>query len=280
MLMEIDLAQLSGPCIGEIAKQTTSAEALAYIAEYAMGDGHYADDHEEYPDETYFYMDEVVMNEALSDETLNKLIMYNKSRDMHMCILEERSLSPEQVDLFIKSVNDLSLFEYLINEQNPELSKEQYDTIAKRIMSEDICVRDCYDHFYSYERDSVDEEIHRIAEHCTDQIANDLLGWWSVTIKVLFDYDVKFDVVILRLNEECTNYNTAHMATDFADTVANGIMRGTMKIMNCTDCESDEERSFDDTILAITRKCSRNVSVSLNIWRCDYKKHAARKTNN
>ena len=50
MLFEIDLAQLSCPCIGEIAKQATSAEALDSIAEYAMGAGFYVDEHEPYHD--------------------------------------------------------------------------------------------------------------------------------------------------------------------------------------------------------------------------------------
>ena len=277
MLFEIDLAQLSCPCIGEIAKQATSAEALDSIAEYAMGAGFYVDEHEPYHDETYYYMDEVIMNPNLSEATLAKLIRYNKSKDMHMCLIEERTLTVEQLDAFIKSINDLSLIEFLIEKQHPHFNADQYDTIARRIMSTEICVRDCYDYFFSHEENSVDEEIHEIASHCTEQVAKNLLGWWSVAKKNLYDYEVNFTLINTKSKEQWKGFDTSDMDEKTADSIAEGIMRDIFQLADCKDSDSDDERSFDDAILAIEEKCSSEVKIRLDSLRCDFKKAEARK---
>ena len=91
MLFNIDLAQFTNTCIGEIAKQSSSGEELDLIAEYAMGEGEYTDYNSKFPDESYFYMDEVIMNVNLTPETVSKLIKYNKSRDIHRPVINRIS---------------------------------------------------------------------------------------------------------------------------------------------------------------------------------------------
>ena len=122
------------------------------------------------------------MNQSLSDDTLSKLIKYDKSRDLHMCIIGERKLNDNQIDLMINHITDLSIIHYLIEKQTPMLTTKQYDTIARRIMSGDICIKDCYNFFKDFEAKCVDKEIYEISRHCTEQIARDLLGWWSVIV--------------------------------------------------------------------------------------------------
>lgn len=272
MLFNIDLAQLTNPCIGEIAKQSSSGEELDFIAEYAMGEGEYTDYNSKFPDESYFYMDEVIMNVNLTPETVSKLIKYNKSRDIHMTIIEERKLTDEQLDCFIKSITDLSLIEYLIEKQKPNYSKDQYDSIARNIMDGSIRIRDCYDYHYSDEAIRVDEEIQRVAARCTQPVGNALLGWWSINKKANFGYEIVFDVFHIEGQAVDEAVSTMDMSSDEADHIAKSIICNWVELQNCTDRDNGDERDLSDVYYAIAMKCSIDMRVNLMIWRADYKK--------
>ncbi len=277
MLFNIDLSQLSKPCIGEIAKQSKSASELDSIAQYAIENEDTLEAKGPYEDEACIYLDEVIKNEYLSDDTVERLIRYQGSVDLHMGIIQDRKLNSKQIDLMIKFVTDLSMITFMRDKQSMELSKEQWDTIANRIMSGEICVRDCYNYFYSWEVESVDEEIRRIAEECTEPVGEKLLNWWQNSVrKAFFDYEACFSLRNCLNNQVFHGFDTADMTEEIADHVAACILHAFFQLENCRDSENDAERSIDDVVLAIVKKCSSNYSTRLHIWRSDRQREAKR----
>ncbi len=181
MKLDIELENCSMVFISELAKMTTSAEILDQITEYAIADDYaskgpeaFEIEHCDYP--LSDYMESVLFNENISEETLIKIILHFKSEGDQLALVDRNKLfTARLLELFAENVNYLYPVEIFFKKYL--ISEEIANVIVSRIINGEINM-DMDGGDYT-DVESIEGVVKSIGQRCSIENSRTFEVWWE-----------------------------------------------------------------------------------------------------
>lgn len=181
MKLDIELENCSMVFISELAKMTTSAEILDQITEYAIADDYaskgpeaFEIEHCDYP--LSDYMESVLFNENLSEETIMKIMLNFKSEcDQLALVCRNKLFTAKLLELFAEKVSYLYPVELLF--KNYSFPVELANVIVSRIINDEINMDMDGGDYPDVE--SIEGVVKTIGQRCSIESFQKLEKWWE-----------------------------------------------------------------------------------------------------